>query len=69
MKTNDKVEKNIKYVITHSQVVKIEEYTAELQENIESITKCVEEVKNNPNKIYDIIELVRKTKIVPTNST
>ena len=55
------VEKNIKHIITSSQVEQIEENTAALQETIESITQSINEVKNNPSKIYDITEAIKKT--------
>ncbi len=57
-----------KYTITHSQVEQIEETTAALQEVIENITQSINEVKNNPNKIHDILEVVRKTESTTTIS-
>lgn len=59
--------KNTQYIITHSQVKQIEENTAALQEIIENITQRIDEVKNNPNKIHDILEDVRKTGIDTIN--
>lgn len=64
MELDDEKGKNIKYIITQSQIKQIEENTAALQEVIEGITQRIDEIKNNPNKIYDITEAIIKTKVV-----
>lgn len=57
-----------KHIITHEQLMQIESHTAELYEYIQYIIERVDEIKENPNKIQDILEAVRKTNAAATTT-